>query len=94
MSQIDPDPIDIPEEDKEEQKAEEKKLNHALDRYIIFSFACIIIYTVVSFILVIKTGMTLDVLTTCVFTFFGGEILACAMIKRFKLKEDNGGSKG
>lgn len=92
---LDPEPVDIPEEDKEKEEAKEKKLNHALDRYIIFSFACIILYTIVSFILVIKTGMTLDVLTTCVFACFGGEILACAMIKRFKLKEENqGGGKG
>lgn len=79
---------------KEEQKKEEKKLNHALDRYIIFSFFCVILYTVVSIVLVVLTGMTLDTLTTCVFSLFGGEILACAMIKRFKLKEENGGNKG
>lgn len=92
---LDPDPISVPEETLEEQKVEEKKLNHALDRYIIFCFASIILYTIVSFILVIKTGMSLDTLTTCVFAVFGGEILACAMIKRFKLKEENnGGGKG
>lgn len=92
---IDPEPIDVSEEEIEEEKVEEKKLNHALDRYIIFCFASIILYTIVSFILVIKTGMSLDTLTTCVFAVFGGEILACAMIKRFKLKEENnGGGKG
>lgn len=88
---IDPDPIDIPEEEQKKEEIQEKKLSHALDRYIIFSFACIIIYTIVSIILVIHTGMTMDTLTTCVFACFGGEILACAMIKKFKLKEKNNG---
>lgn len=92
---IDPEPIDIPQEEIEKEEASDKKLMHTLDLYIIFSFACIIIYTIVSFILVIRTGMSLDTLTTCVFACFGGEILACAMIKRFKLKEENnGGGRG
>lgn len=92
---VDPDPIRISEEEKKKEEAEKKKLGHALDRYIIFSFSCIIIYTIVSIILVIRTGMSLDTLTTCVFAVFGGEILACAVIKKFKLKEGNdGGSKG
>lgn len=91
----DPDPVDIPKENPEEEKIQEKKMNNKLDRYIIFSFTCIIIYTIASFILVIKTGMNVDTLTACFFACFGGEILACAMIKRFKLKEENnGGSKG
>lgn len=79
----------------EENEIEKKKLNHALDLYIIFSIACVIIYTIVSFIVASRTGMTLDTLTACVFAFFGGEVFACAMIKRYKLKEGNdGGGKG
>lgn len=80
--------------EQEEQQAEEKKMMGMLDRYIIFSFFCVIVYAVVSIVLAVRTGMILDTLTTCVFSLFGGEILACAMIKRFKLKEENGGSKG
>lgn len=91
---VDPEPIVLSEEQIEEEKKEEKKLKHSLDCYIIFSFASVIIYTVVQMVLVVKTGMTLDVLTTCIFGLFGGEILACAMIKRFKLKEEKGGGKG
>lgn len=92
---IDPDPIDIPDEEIKKEEIQEKKLRHALDRYIIFSFICIIIYTIVSIIIAVRTGMTMDTLTTCVFACFGGEILACAMIKKFKLKEENnGGSLG
>lgn len=89
---LDPEPIDVPIEIIESEKNEEIKLMHGLDKYIIFSFACIILYTIVSIMLVIITGMTLDVLTTCVFSVFGGEILLCAMIKRFKLKEEHGGN--
>lgn len=88
---LDPEPVKVKKEDSEEKKIEEKKLKHSLDRYIIFSFTCIILYIIVSIILLIMTGMTMDTLTTCVFGVFGGEILACAMIKRFKLKEENGG---
>lgn len=84
---IDPEPTEIKEDEKET-----KKLNSKLDRYIIFSFSCVIIYTIVSIVLAIHTGMQLDTLTTCVFACFGGELLACAMIKRFKLKD--GGSRG
>lgn len=75
-------------------KTEEKKLRHTLDLYIIFSFACVILYTIVSFFFTYHTGITLDTLTTCVFACFGGEILCCAVIKRFKLKEENGGGLG
>lgn len=86
---IDPPPIDAAEETKKE-----KKLRHSLDAYIIFSFTCVILYTIVSFVFTYCTGITLDTLTTCVFATFGGEILCCAVIKRFKLKEENGGDKG
>jgi hypothetical protein len=33
-------------------------------------------------------GVTNDTLTTCVYGFFGGEIVTCALIKIFKLKGD------
>lgn len=78
--------------ESEEEKKETKKLNSKLDHYIIFSFSCVIIYTIVSIVLAVNTGMQLDTLTTCVFACFGGELLACAMIKRFKLKD--GGGRG
>lgn len=70
-----------------------KKL-HGLDLYVVFSIACMIIYTIISQIIAVKTNMTLDTLTTCFFGFFGGEIVTCALIKIFKLKgkKDEGGS--
>lgn len=63
-----------------------KKLS-GLDKYIIFSFTSIIIYTIVEHILVIKTGITLDLLTSLFYGVFGGEILMCALIKKLKLKQ-------
>lgn len=65
----------------------------ALDIYVIFSILSLIIYTITSQNIAIKYGMSLDTLTTCFFSFFGGEIVTCGLIKIFKLydfrKENN-----
>jgi preprotein translocase subunit SecY len=67
-----------------------KKLKlSGLDKYIIFSFTCVIVYIVVNIIITVYSDHEMDTLTGCVFAFFGGEVLSCAMIKRFKLKEEN-----
>lgn len=58
----------------------------SLTLYVVFSIAVLIIYTIVEQILSMMSGMTHDTLTTCIFAAFGGEILACALIKIFKLK--------
>ena len=65
-----------------------KKKLSGLDKYIIFSFTCIIIYTIAEHLLIMRTGQTLDILTSLFFGVFGGEILLCALIKKFKLKQD------
>ena len=65
-----------------------KKKLSGLDKYIIFSFACIIVYTIAEHVLLIKTGETLDILTTLFYGVFGGEIFACALIKKLKLKQN------
>lgn len=62
-----------------------KKLS-GLDKYIIFSFAVMIIYTIVELIISSITTISHDTLTTCLYGAFGGELLLCAMIKRLKLK--------
>lgn len=62
-----------------------KKLN-GLDKYVIFSIACMIVYTIASLIILVFTGYTNDALTTCFFGFFGGEIVSCCVLKIFKLK--------
>ncbi len=62
-----------------------KKLS-GLDKYVIFSIAMLIIFTIVSMIIAFQTGVMMDTLTTCFFAFFGGEIVTCALIKIFKLR--------
>ena len=66
-----------------------KKRLNGLDMYVIFSIVMLIIFTIVTFVLSFKTGMTNDTLTTCFFGFFGGEVVTCALIKIFKLRSDN-----
>lgn len=65
------------------------KKRHALDTYVIFSITMLLIYTIVNQYLTYKTGYANDTLTTCFFGFFGGEVVTCALIKIFKLKEEN-----
>ena len=65
-----------------------KKQLPDLDKYIIFSFAVMIIYSIVEFTVSSITGYSHDTLTTCIYGAFGGELLLCAMIKRLKLKRE------
>ena len=67
-----------------------KRIKHlsALDKYVIFSFICLIIFTITEIILQAVTGTSQDTLITCFFGTFGGELLLCAMIKRLKLKKE------
>lgn len=68
-------------------KSPKKKLND-LDKYLIFAFSNLIIYTIVALFLFYKTGSEPAVLTGCFFAAFGGEILMCALIKRLKLHKE------
>ena len=61
----------------------------SLTKFIIFSFAVILVYTTIEFIFSTTTGISHDTLTTCLYACFGGEVLSCALIKVFKLKEEN-----
>lgn len=69
-------------------KEKNKKLS-TLDKYCIFSFTCLLIFTVVMIVVQTVTGIAQDTLITCFFGAFGGELLLCAMIKRLKLKQTN-----
>lgn len=60
-----------------------------LDKYIIFSFVVMLVYTVSELVLSTITGISHDTLTTCLFAAFGGELLMCAMIKRLKLRRND-----
>lgn len=64
-----------------------RKKYSSLSAYVIFSIAMLIVYTIAELILSHVTGTTDDTLTTFFFGVFGGEILTCALIKIFKLKE-------
>lgn len=68
------------------KRTQDKKKLSALDKYVIFSFACLIIFTVTEIVIQAVTGSAQDTLITCFFSAFGGELLLCAMIKRLKLK--------
>lgn len=57
-----------------------------LDKFVIFSFSVLIIYAVIEFIFSIITGVSHDTLTVAVYGAFGGELLLCAVIKKYKLK--------
>ena len=57
-----------------------------LDKYIIFSFTVLIIFTIVYTVIFCIKDSVPDTLITAFFGFFGGEIVCCAMIKRLKLK--------
>ena len=59
----------------------------SLDKYVIFSISVLLIFAVAEMIISSVTHMTHDTLTTCVYAAFGGEILSCALIKIFKLRE-------
>ncbi len=62
-----------------------KKLS-GLDKYCIFSFTVLLVYTVLEFVFSIFTGISHDTLTVAFYGAFGGELLCCAMIKRLKIK--------
>ena len=65
-----------------------KKKISALDKYVIFAFVCLIIFTITEMVLQTITQTTHDTLITCFFAAFGGELLLCAMIKKLKLKKE------
>lgn len=66
-----------------------------LTKFIIFSFAMTILYTVIAILFQAITGNVLsDTLTTCYFSLWGGEVLSCALIKVFKLKKEGNSYEG
>ncbi len=60
----------------------------ALDKYVIFSLSCIIVFTVVILVIFALTGSEPTALVTCFFAAFAGELLSLAMIKRLKLRQE------
>ena len=70
------------------RRQRKKKRMKGLDKYVIFCFVVLIIYTAAQTIVTINTGVESSTLTTCFFGVFGGEVLLCALIKRLKLKNE------
>lgn len=58
----------------------------SLTLYVVFSIAVVLIYSAVEFALSTITGVSHDTLTSCIYAFFGGEVVTCGLIKIFKLK--------
>lgn len=71
----------------QEVHKEKKKLN-TLDKYLIFCFAVILIYTIAHTIIFAITGQEATTLTVSVFTCFSGEMVMCLLIKKFKLHDE------
>lgn len=59
----------------------------SLTKFVIFSIFVVILYSVVDIVLQYRDVTLSDTLTTCIYGFFGGEVVTCALIKIFKLKE-------
>jgi folate-binding Fe-S cluster repair protein YgfZ len=73
-----------------DKKSDEKKNNlSGLDKYLIFSFAMISIFTLAQTAITAVTGVEQSTLITAYFAVYGGEVLMCALIKRFKLKDES-----
>lgn len=71
----------------QEQNKKKKGLSD-LDKYVIFSFSNIIIFTIIALVYQFLTGNEVSsTLITCFFACFGGELLMLCMIKRLKLKK-------
>lgn len=70
-----------------DKSKDKKKRMSALDKYVIFSFSCLLVFTAIVIVYQFKSDLEFSpTLITCFFASFGGELLMCAMIKRLKLK--------
>lgn len=78
---------------KTKAQIEQERAIHSLSMYVVFSICLLLIYTIVEQVLSTITGVSHDTLTTCFFAAFGGEILACALIKIFKIKKEDEGNE-
>jgi hypothetical protein len=75
-----------------DEKKEGRKLS-GLDKYLIFSFLMISIFTIAQTAITAATGVEQSTLITAYFAVYGGEVLMCALIKRLKLKDESGEKK-
>ena len=61
-----------------------------LTKFLLGSIAIILIYSILEFIYSIRTGMSHDTLTTCIFAFFGTELASCTLVKIFNIIKEKG----
>ena len=71
-------------------KISKKKKLAKLTKFLLGSIAIILIYSILEFIYSIRTGMTHDTLTTCIFAFFGTELASCTLVKIFNIIKEKG----
>lgn len=62
---------------------------HSLTKYVVFSLVSIQLFTIAMIVVFCIYQSVPDTLIGCYFGTFGGEILSCALIKIFKLKEES-----
>lgn len=77
--------------DRQRSALNRKKRNKysALDKYLIFCFSVLMIYTICHSIIFYLTGQEASTLSVLVFGVFGtSEPIICGLIKLFKLKND------
>ena len=65
-----------------------KKDEKSLDRYVAFCLTSMLIFTAIVLFLFYFTSSEPSTLVTCFFAAFGGEVLCCALIKKFKLDKE------
>ena len=65
-----------------------KKKMRTLDKYLIFCFVVMLIYTIVSLVILAYNGAEASTLTVSFFGVFGGEVFACALLKSLKIKHE------
>ena len=70
------------------QAGKKRRKLPALDKYVIFSLSCIIVFTVAILVIFFTTGSEPTALVTCFFAAFAGELLSLALIKRLKLRQE------
>lgn len=70
--------------------ASRRKKPSKLKYFVVFSIAMVIIYTIVCTILTATTTQDYSTLYVPFLGVFGGEVLSCALIKVFQIKNDEG----
>ncbi len=69
------------------KKRRRKKMD-TLDKYLVFCFTVLLLYIIAHTIIFAITGQEATTLTVSVFACFSGELILCALIKKFKLHEE------